>query len=119
VGLKYSGIAFTWVKTLRSRADMLFITKQDFHVGLGYTTRKNTELCLLARKGSPKRVSRSVRELIIAPVREHSRKPDEVYDRIEAYIPGPYLELFARRTRHNWTAWGNQTNKFDKANDAA
>jgi hypothetical protein len=39
---------------------------------------------------------------------EHSRKPDEIYDRIERLVTGPYLELFARRERHNWVTWGNE-----------
>jgi N6-adenosine-specific RNA methylase IME4 len=53
-----------------------------------------------------------VRQLITAPRREHSRKPDETYSRIEALVDGPYLELFARNRRPGWTAWGNETEKF-------
>jgi N6-adenosine-specific RNA methylase IME4 len=43
--------------------------------------------------------------------REHSRKPDEQYEIIEACSPGPYLELFARGTRLGWLNWGNQAAK--------
>jgi N6-adenosine-specific RNA methylase IME4 len=114
-GFQYSSVAFTWVKLWNSRADTLFMTDNDFVIGLGHTTRKNTEYCLLGRKGSPKRRSKSVRELLIAARREHSRKPDEAVRRIEEYADGPYLELFARTSRPNWTAWGNQTDRFPEA----
>ena len=63
----YSGTAFCWVKLNKSGV--------EFFTGLGFTTRKNIELCLLGRRGSPRRNARDVRELIVAPRREHSRKP--------------------------------------------
>ena len=111
-GFKYSSVAFTWVKLTR-RAPTMFLDKNSFHVGMGYTTRKNSEYVLLGRRASPKRLSKAVRELIIAPVREHSRKPDEAMARIEQYAAGPYLEMFARTDRGGqWTAWGNQTDRF-------
>jgi N6-adenosine-specific RNA methylase IME4 len=53
-----------------------------------------------------------VRQLIIAPVREHSRKPDEVYVRIEALTEGPYLDLFARQRRPGWCCWGEEVDRF-------
>lgn len=118
-GFKYSGVAFTWAKLKRSHdlMQMRFLptADADFHLGLGFTTRKNAEFCLLARRGNAKRVAKDVRELILAPVREHSRKPDEAYHRIERYCAGPRLEMFARESRPNWDAWGNQTTKFDEA----
>lgn len=110
-GFKYSGMGFTWIK-LNPKAMTLFFTEKDLHMGGGYTTRKNAEFCLLAKRGSPKRISKAVREVIISPRREHSRKPNEVYDRIEDFAEGPYLELFARIQRPGWTAWGNETDKF-------
>lgn len=111
-GFRYSGIAFTWVKLKRS---CLTLTREsDFHVGMGYTTRKNTEICLLARRGNARRRARDVRELIISPRRQHSRKPDEIYGRVERYCDGPYLELFARASRPGWTTWGNECTKFDQ-----
>jgi N6-adenosine-specific RNA methylase IME4 len=80
-GFKYSTIAFTWVKLRRAHNAMQLrftpTIDADFHVGLGLTTRKNAEFVLLGRRGSPKRLAKDVRELIIAPVRAHSRKPDE------------------------------------------
>lgn len=113
-GFRYSSMAFTWVK-LTKRAPQLFYDGRSFHVGMGHTTRKNAEFCLLGRRGSPKRLRKDIRELIISPVREHSRKPDEVHERIEAYSAGPYLELFARAPRAGWTIWGNQTDRFPEA----
>ena len=109
-GFTYSAIAFTWVKLKRNH---ILTGESDLHVGLGLTTRKNTELVLLARRGSPKRRSGNVREVIVAPRREHSRKPDEVHERIEEYCAGPYVELFARSSRKGWRTWGQEATKFD------
>jgi N6-adenosine-specific RNA methylase IME4 len=88
------------------------MTERDFFTGMGYTTRKNAELCLLARRGSPKRLRKDTHELIIAPRREHSRKPQEARARIEQYAEGPYLEILARTPATGWTAWGSQTEIF-------
>jgi len=81
-------------------------------MGLGYWTRANSEVCLLATRGKPKRKHADVRQAILEPRREHSRKPDCVYDRIERLVDGPYLELFARQTRPGWDSWGLEVNKF-------
>ena len=97
-------------KLERQRA--LFLTERDFYVGLGLTTRKSSELVLLGRRGNCRRISKSVRELILAPVREHSRKPDEFYRRVECYCDGPFVDLFARERRPGWDAWGDQVDMF-------
>lgn len=110
-GFAYSGSAFCWVKTY-PKAPTLFYDRRAFHMGMGFTTRKNVELVLLGRRGEPKRLSKSVRELIIAPRREHSRKPEEFYERVQQYCAGPYLDLFSRQSRPNWDAWGNEVGKF-------
>lgn len=81
-------------------------------MGLGYWTRANTEPCLLATRGKPKRIAADIRQGILEPIREHSRKPDCVHERIERLVAGPYLELFARQRRPGWTSWGNETDKF-------
>ena len=116
-GFKYSSVAFTWLKLKRrfEKPQLRFVSDltHDFHFGLGKTTRKNMEFCLLARRGNARRLATDVRELIIAPVREHSRKPDEAMERIERYSVGPYLELFARTERPGWTSWGNEREKFN------
>jgi N6-adenosine-specific RNA methylase IME4 len=110
-------VAFTWVKLKRSiDTRQLRVTttlESDLHVGLGLTTRKNAEFCILGRRGNAKRLSKSVREIILSPVREHSRKPDEFYRRAQQYAAGPYLELFSRETRSGWDHWGLEAGKFD------
>ena len=106
----FKSVAFYWAKTT-PKTDSSWAPK--WHCGLGYWTRANAELCLLGTRGKPKRLSKSVQQLIVAPRREHSRKPDEIHDRIERLVAGPYLELFARQTRPGWSAWGNEVSKFD------
>lgn len=117
-GFTYKTVAFTWAKLNREfasyppeqqRAD----ADKAFFKGMGFWTRANPEMCLLATKGSPKRQSRAVRRLIVSPVREHSRKPEATHERIEALVSGPYCELFARDTRPGWDQWGNEVGKFD------
>jgi N6-adenosine-specific RNA methylase IME4 len=111
-GFTFKTVAFTWVK-LNSSVRRPIFGEQNFFTGMGYWTRGNPEQCLLATVGRPQRISKAVRQLIISPRREHSRKPDEVYGRIENLVPGPYLELFARSSRPGWTPWGNQVGLFD------
>ena len=73
----------------------------------------------MGRIGSPEIQSRSERNLIVAPVREHSRKPDDAYDTLERLWPGAWrCELFARRRRAGWDSWGNQVDHFREVNDA-
>ena len=96
-GFKFKTRAFTWNKG---------------SIGMGYWSRKQTEICLLATRGTPKRLNADVREVIDAPRREHSRKPDEAYGRIERLVAGPYLDLFARQRWPGWDVWGNETDKY-------
>lgn len=110
-GFKYKTCAFAWMKADVSTVNM-FSDEIDAYMGMGYWTRANSEACLLATRGKPKRVDAGVRQGIIAPRREHSRKPEGVHDRIERLVAGPYCELFARQQRKNWDVWGNQTEKF-------
>lgn len=117
-GFKYSSSGFVWMKLKRSvgKAQLQMISLEELpkflHVGMGHTTRKNVEFCLLFRRGNAKRLHKDVQEAIISPVREHSRKPDEAYERAMRYGAGPYLELFSREEREGWTTWGNETGKF-------
>ena len=92
-GFELVSTAFVWVK--------------EGPAGLGYWTRKGAEICLLGKRGSPKRLAQDVPEVIHAPRGRHSEKPSEVYNRIERLVRGPYLELFARGRRERWDAWGN------------
>ena len=110
---RFKTVAFNWVKLNKSGSDWL-VSESPFFTGLGYWTRANPELCLLGTRGKPRRLSKSVRQLVVSERREHSRKPDEVYDRIEKLVDGPYLELFAREPRRNWSSVGNQ---LDEASD--
>ena len=79
--------------------------------GVGFYFRNVTEIILLGVRGANVRTldaGRSQVNLIASRKREHSRKPDEQYGIIESCSRGPYLELFGRGTRDNWTVWGNQ-----------
>ncbi|WP_246478915.1 MT-A70 family methyltransferase [Kaustia mangrovi] len=107
-GFRFKTRAFTWRK---------LTAKGTPRIGMGYWTRKQTELCLLFTRGKVRRKDKGVREIIDAPRREHSRKPDEQYERIERLVDGPYIELFARQRRAGWQAWGNEVGRFEAAND--
>lgn len=96
-GFKPVSVAFVWDKG---------------RMGMGYWTRQEVEICHLFKLGKPKRLGRGVRQVIRAPRREHSRKPDEAYGRVQALVAGPYLEMFARQAWPGWTAWGNEMGRF-------
>ena len=99
-GFEYKTVAFTWVKTTVNGL---------YHFGGGNWTRSNPESCLLGTMGHPHRVSASVRQLVVAPVQEHSRKPDEVRDRIVELMGNlPRVELFARQKVDGWDSWGDE-----------
>lgn len=78
--------------------------------GVGFYFRNVTELILFGVRGSMRTLHAGRRQvnLLSTRKREHSRKPDEIYDIIEACSPGPYLELFARFPRDGWDQWGNE-----------
>lgn len=107
-GFRYSGTAFTWAKQLR--------IGDGWHMGMGYSTRQNTERVLLGRKGNPARMARDVPELLVHPVMAHSRKPEEVRGRIERFAGMvPRIELFARQRASGWVSWGNEVGKQEDA----
>ena len=97
-GFTYKTIAFVWVKP---------------SIGMGYWSRKESEICLLATRGKPKRVNADVRQVIQAKRRQHSRKPDEIYSRVERLVAGPYLEMFGRQRWPGWDAYGDQVDQFE------
>ena len=105
-GFIYKTIAFQWIK-LNPKSLTPFY-------GLGRWTRGNTEPCLLATKGHPHRVSNSVFQLIQAPRRRHSEKPDIVRDKIVKLMGDlPRIELFARKKVPGWVAVGNEIDGKD------
>jgi N6-adenosine-specific RNA methylase IME4 len=82
--------------------------------GVGFYFRNVTELLLFGVRGRNARTlppGRRQVNLMASRKREHSRKPDQQYDVIEACSWGPYLELFGRGVRPGWTAWGNQADE--------
>jgi N6-adenosine-specific RNA methylase IME4 len=90
----------------------LFPDPKTADMKLGHWTRSNGEPCLLATRGKPTRLDAGVRMGIIEPARQHSRKPDCVYDRIERLVAGPRIELFSRTNRDGWLSWGRDVGKF-------
>ena len=88
-------------------------SKSALHMGCGKTTRKNSESCWLGRRGKPKILSHSVREVIVSVRRQHSRKPEEFYRRVQQFCGGPRLDLFGRESRTGWVVYGDQATKFD------
>ena len=100
-GFTYKTCAFSWIKK-NKKSDSLFW-------GLGYWTRANNEICLLGTKGNPKRVSKSVHQVVMDKIREHSRNPDCVRKRITDLCGDlTRIELFARQEHHGWDCWGNE-----------
>ena len=86
-GFTYKSVAFVWLKK-NKKADSWFY-------GLGFWTRGNAEICLLATKGPP--------------IEAHSKKPDEARDKIISLMGDlPRVELFARQTPPGWAVWGNE-----------
>lgn len=113
----YRTVAFVWIKTYASRTtkqlaislgDEESLLNRALFVGTGRWARGNAEICLFGKRGKPQRQDENVRQIIIAPIRRHSQKPDEQYERIERLVDGPYLELFARKRHPGWDCWGNE-----------
>ena len=100
-GFQYKSAAFVWLKKNR-KADSWFY-------GLGFWTRANAEVCLLATRGRPRRQAANVHQFIISPIEAHSKKPEEAREKIVALLGDvPRVELFARRTSPGWDVWGNE-----------
>lgn len=100
-GFNYKTCAFCWVKQSPSG--------NGIYSGLGHWTNGNAELCLLATKGAPKRVSKNVKQIVLAPRGRHSAKPPEVRDRIVQLIGDmSRIELFAREEPEGWDCFGNE-----------
>ncbi len=116
-GFTFKTDAFYWLKSrlwdAGAQLDLLTGDLAEPRMGFGYWTRKQVEPCWLFTRGRPRRLMKGVRQVIVEPRREHSRKPDITRARIEALVAGPYLEMFARQAAPGWSSWGNQVGKFD------
>ena len=100
-GFKYKTLAFLWLKQNR-KADSWFY-------GMGFWTRSNAEVCLLATRGHPKRQCAGIHQFVISHIEQHSKKPDEVRDKIVKLMGDqPRVELFARQQTPGWDVWGNE-----------
>jgi len=109
-GFKYKTVAFTWVKRNRESGSWFW--------GMGYYTRANPEICILATKGKIKRISSSVHSILDNNIMEHSKKPSEARNRIVQLMGDlPRIELFARPPKDllfedesykGWDLWGNE-----------
>ena len=101
-GFKYKTCAFCWVKQNPKSGGV--------YAGLGRWVQGNAELCLLATKGHPHRISKSVKQIVMAPRGRHSAKPSEVRDRIIQLMgeDTERIELFARDYADGWDCWGNE-----------
>ncbi len=100
-GFEYKTVAFVWVKQNR-KSDSLFW-------GMGYWTRANAELWILATKGHPKRANTGVHQVIMSHIEAHSKKPNEARERIVRLMGDvPRIELFARQSPEGWDVWGNE-----------
>ena len=108
-GFRYKTKGFCWIKKNR-KADSLFW-------GMGYWTRSNSEDCIIATKGKPKRVSAKIHQVIMAKIRGHSQKPDIVREKIVELMGDiSRIELFARERFEGWDAWGNEVNNEEQKN---
>jgi len=100
-GFKYSTAAFVWVKKNKNQ-DTPF-------VGLGTWTRSNSELCLLATKGTVTRLDAGISQIVESPIEEHSKKPAIIRDLITQLVGKlPRIELFCREPAEGWDVWGNE-----------
>lgn len=100
-GFRFKTVAFVWLKQNRKAKTWFY--------GMGFWTRSNAEICLLATRGHPKRQDNSIHQFIISPVEAHSKKPDEARERIVRLMGDlRRVELFARHTPPGWAVWGNE-----------
>ena len=110
-GFEYKTCGFVWVKRNKVFSEERNKNRNgiDDFMGQGRWVRQNAELCLIATKGKPKRISAKVRQIIYQPIQEHSQKPNEVRERIIELVGDlPRLEMFAREKFVGWDIWGNE-----------
>jgi len=100
-GFEFTTIAFVWVKTYKSGKEI---------TGMGRYTRSCVELCLLGKRGiGVKRKDTNVPQIVYSNLQNHSKKPEEIRDRIfRLFDDVPRIELFAREKKEGWDVWGNE-----------
>lgn len=113
-GFEYKTVVFAWIKTNKrqdqKQLSFLPIDFIDRFYGIGHWTASNIELCLgaLMPNGKLNRQSKSISQIVLAPRREHSRKPDEIREKIVELCGNiSRIELFARQRVDGWDAWGS------------
>jgi N6-adenosine-specific RNA methylase IME4 len=113
-GFRYVTLGYVWVK-VSGRQPPLFVDADMVPKGLGYYTRAGVEQALIGKRGKGVSLeSKSEAQVVFAPRREHSRKPDEIARSIVRLAPAARrLELFARTRREGWDCLGNEIGKFD------
>lgn len=115
-GFKYKTVGFYWAKTNKDGSWFMntghWTRANPEHVMEAYfgETEQEVERCFLNTTGRPgrKKDATNVRRLVVAQRTKHSQKPDDVHERIEQLVEGPYFEMFARRFYRDWTVWGNE-----------
>jgi len=99
-GFEYFSLGFEWIKKTKNGKDFF---------GMGYWTRANSEPCLLAFKGKMKPLRHDIRQIVESMREEHSKKPDEIRDKIVEIMGNlPRIELFARQKTEGWDVFGNE-----------
>jgi N6-adenosine-specific RNA methylase IME4 len=113
-GFEPTAIWGVWVKPTLESWDQVWVELNDeiWKMGLGYTSRQNAEFVVIGRRGNPERLAKDVRQVIMAPLREHSRKPEKFFVNAQRFCAGPRLELFGRQQRKGWIVRGDQNDKF-------
>lgn len=105
-GFQYKTLGFCWVKRNKKSPSWFW--------GLGFWTRANPELCLIATRGKPKRMSKSVHSIVDTPIEAHSKKPDVIREKIvELAGDVPRVELFARKQYEGWVCLSNEIDGMD------
>ena len=102
-GFEYKTVAFNWIKIYKHSKKPI--------LSLGYWTRSNAEICILATRGKdyPRRISKAVSQIIMSDKEEHSKKPNIVRQKIVELMGDlPRIELFAREKIEGWDSWGNE-----------
>lgn len=113
-GFEPTAIWGVWIKPTKGSWEQgaLMLDDTVWKMGMGHTSRQNAEFVVIGRRGDPQRLSKKIRQVMTAPLREHSRKPEIFFKNAEAYGAGPRLELFGREQRSGWTVRGDESDKF-------